>query len=86
MSTLNLLITVKDKITLNGIVNGSEASSQSDKAKVRRYLDTNPSAKAELLNLFCDLLMQKWWGRVWVIQEVAVSSRATVVVGNSELE
>lgn len=86
MSALNLLIAVKDKITLNGIVNGSEAPSQSDKAKVWRYLDTNPSAKAELLNLFRDLLVQKWWGRVWVIQEVAISSRATVVVGNSELE
>ena len=86
VSALNLLIAVKDMITFNGSVNGSEAPSQSDIAKVRRYLDTNPSAKAGLSNLFRDLLMQKWWGRVWVIQEVAVSSRATVVVGKSELE
>ena len=44
------------------------------------------SAKEGLSYLFCNLMMHDWWGRVWVKQEVAVSSRATIVIGESELE
>ena len=86
VSALNLLRSVKEMIQFNGSADGSEMPSQSDIAKVRNYLDTDTSAKESLSYLFRDLLMQAWWGRVWVIQEVAVSSRATVVIGESELE
>ena len=86
MSALNLLKSIKEMIQANGSADGIESRSQSDIAKVRNYLDTDMSAKEALSCLFCDLLTQAWWGRVWVIQEVAVSSRASVVIGDSELE
>ena len=86
VSALNLLISVKGMIESDGSADGSGRPSQSDIAKVRNYLDTDMSAKEGLSYLYRNLLMQAWWGRVWVIQEVAVSSRATVVIGESELE
>ena len=86
VSALNLLRSVKEMIEFDGSADGSEMPSQSDIAKVRNYLDADMSAKEALSYLFRDLLMLAWWGRVWVIQEVAVSSRATVVIGESELE
>lgn len=86
VSALNLLRSVKEMIHVNESTDGGGTPSQSDMAKIRNYLDTDMSAKEGLSFLFRDLLMQAWWGRVWVIQEVAVSSRATVVIGESELE
>lgn len=86
VSALNLLRSVNEMSPFNGSADGSEMPSQSDTANVRNYLDTDMSAKESLSHLFRDLLMQAWWGRVWVIQEVAVSSRATVIIGESELE
>ena len=79
VSALNLL---KEMVQFNA----DKMPSQSDIAKVRNYLDTDESAKEALSYLYSDLMTQAWWGRVWVIQEVAVSSRATVVIGDSELE
>ena len=70
----------------NDSEDASAMPSQSNIAKVRNYFDTDMSAKEALSYLICHLLMQAWWGRVWVIQEVAVSSKATVVIGDSELE
>ncbi|KAK0515386.1 hypothetical protein JMJ35_002765 [Cladonia borealis] len=86
VSALNLLRSVKEMIHVNESVDGGETPSQSDIAKVRNYLDTDMSTKESHSFLFRDFLMQPWWGRVWVTQEVAVSSRATVVIGESELE
>ena len=87
VSAFNLLKSVKEMIQINGrSLDKSDVPSQSDLAKVRNYLDTDMSAKEALSYLYWDLLMQAWWGRVWVIQEVAVSSRASVVIGESELE
>ena len=86
LSALNLLRFVNEMIPFNGSADGSETPSQSDIAKLGNYLDTDMSAKEGHSYLYRDLLMQVWWGRVWVIQEVAVSSRATVVIGESELE
>lgn len=86
VSALNLLRSVKEMIEFDGSADGSEMPSQSDIAKVRNYLDADMSAKEALSYLFRDLLMLAWWGRVWVIQEVAVSSKATVIIGESELE
>ena len=83
VSALNLLRSVKEMIEFDGSADGP---SQTDIAKVRNYFETEVSAKEGLSFLFRDFLMQPWWGRVWVIQEVAVSSRATVVIGESELE
>ena len=81
LSALNFLRSVDEMMS-----DEDEMPSQSDVAKVRNYLDTDMSAKEGLSYLYSDLLMQAWWRRVWVIQEVAVSSRASVVIGESELE
>ena len=82
VSALNLLRSVNEMIKTDE----DETPSQSDLAKLRNYLDTDILAKEGLSHLFHNLLRQAWWGRVWVIQEVAVSSRATVVIGESELK
>ena len=86
LSALNLLRSVKEMTHVSESADGGRTLSQSDIAKVRNYLDTDMSAKEGLSFLFRDFLMQVWWGRVWVIQEVAVSSRTAVVLGESELE
>ena len=86
LSALNLLRSVKEMTHFSESADGGRTLSQSDIARVRNYLDTDMSAKEGLSFLFRDFLMQAWWGRVWVIQEVAVSSRAAVVVGESEIE
>ena len=85
VSALNLLRSVKE-VTQWGGFEASGMPSQSGIVKVQNYLDTDMSAKKALPYLFRDLLMQAWWERVWVIQEVAVSSKATVIIGDSELE
>ena len=82
VSALNLLRHVNEMIQNDE----DELPSQSDVVKVRNYLNTDTSAKGGLSHLCHNLLREAWWGRVWVIQEVAVSSRATVVIGESELE
>lgn len=82
VSALNLLRSVNEMIPYNEY----EMPSQSDLAKVRNYLNTDILANEALACLLFDFLGQAWWERVWVIQEVAVSSKATVVIGDSELE
>ena len=86
VSAFNLLKYVNEMVQPNGIMDRSEPPSQSVLAKLWNYLSTDISAKEALSYLYCDLLMQAWWRRVWVIQEVAVSSKATVVIGDSEFD
>ena len=61
-------------------------SNQSDIAKVRKYLDTDSWARERHPYLYSDFFRQEWWNRAWVVQEVAVSSRAVITVGENELE
>ena len=86
VSASNLLRSVIEMAEFDGSPGASETLSQWDIARVGNYLKTDVLAKEGLPYLYHNLLMQVWWERVWVIQEVAVSSRATVIVGGSQFE
>ena len=83
-AALKVLKSVREMTT--SVFNRDVEPSQSDITKVRKLLNTDSLARESLPYVYEDFLAQEWWGRAWVIQEVAISSRAMVVVGTDELE
>jgi hypothetical protein len=53
--------------------------------KFDSHLNSMPNAAAGLRDFWNDVMRRPWWTRAWIVQEIVLSSNATLICGRSSI-